>query len=121
MKLNTETIISILSGLSSVILIVLTIVITSTKNKTTKNVAQNIYDVISFIQGAIIKAEQHNNYSGEDKYTIVATELKSYLLDKKIELEEDAQKALIENEIALSNAVNVNKKNKIDIIKTEEV
>lgn len=121
MKLDTATMISILSGLLSVILIVLTIVITSTKNKTTKNTAQKIYDVISFIQGAVIKAEQHSNYSGEDKFTIVATELKSYLLDKKIELQEDTQKTLIENEIVLSNAVNVDKKSKSDTIKTEEV
>lgn len=121
MKLDATTIISILSGVLSAILIILTIVIISTKNKTTKNTAQKIYDVISFIQGAVMKAETHTNYSGADKFTIVATELKSYLLDKKIELEADTQKTLIENEITLSNAVNVDKKNKSDIITTEEV
>ena len=121
MKLDTATIISILSGALSIALIVLTIIMALTKNKNTKNTAQKIYDVISFIQGSIIKAEKHLNYSGDDKYTIVATELKSYLLDNKLEIEEEAQRILIENEITLSNAVNVDKKNKCDIIKTEEV
>ena len=121
MKVDVSTIISIISGILTATMIVLTIVITKTKNKTTKNTAQKIYDIISFIQGAVIRAEKHSNYSGEDKFTIVATELKSYLLDNKIEIEEETQKTLIENEITLSNEVNVDKKNKSDIIKTEEV
>ena len=121
MKFDWTTILSTASAVMGVMLIILTIIIAKSKNKTTRETAQKVYDVISFIQGAIVKAETHSNYTGEDKFTIVATDLKQYLLDHKMNLTEETQKNLIENEITLSNAVNVDKKNKSDIISNEEV
>ena len=121
MKVDWRTILSTASVVLGILSIVLFLIKTKSKNKTIRETAQKVYDVISFIQGAIVKAEKHLNYTGDDKFTIVATELKQYLLDNKIDLAEETQKTLIENEITLSNAVNVDKKSKSDIIKQEEV
>lgn len=119
--MDWKTILSTASVILGILSMILFFIKNKSKNKTIRETAQKVYDVIEFIQGAICKAEKHVNYTGEDKFTIFATELKQYLIDNKIDLAEDTQKTLIENEITLSNAVNVDKKSKCAIIENKEV
>ena len=107
MELNT--ILSIASIVIYVILIVLTIIIKRCNNAKTKQTAQTTYDIIKTIQQLIIKAETHVGYTGVDKFDFVMTNLDKYLFENKLSLDTETKTNLIENEIILSNNVNVDK------------
>lgn len=70
-----------------------------------------------FIRDMVKLAEECKDYSGEEKKKFVLTRVKEYLLEKsnayiRKYLSESVIDQMIEDEVALTNAVNVDKKNK---------
>lgn len=92
----------------SLVTTILSVIIKHTKSEKTKNTATSILNIVDKIQGLIIEAEKHVNYSGNDKFDFVMTRMKAFLMANKIAINEDTIIDLIEKEIVLSKNVNTN-------------
>lgn len=91
--------------------IILSIVIGFSKNKKVKKLASNILLITEMAKTYIVEAEQKTNYTGQEKKEFVITRLLKFIVDNSIKnITEEMLSDIIENEVALTNEVNVNKK-----------
>lgn len=84
------------------------------KGKIQFNASQSLQ---SFIRDMVKLAEECKGYTGEEKKKFVWTRIKEYLLEKsnayiRKYIKDEVIDKMIEDEVALTNAVNVDKKNK---------
>ena len=92
--------------------IITSILVTFAKNKKVRQYANNILSVTEKAKEFIIEAEKQTHYTGAEKKFFVMSRLLKYLYDMKIKsLSEDTLSEIVENEVALTNEVNISKKN----------
>lgn len=118
---NILSIVYIVLLVLSIVSTILTLIIKNTKNTKTKENAQSVFDVVKKIQDLIIKAEEHIGYTGIDKFDYVITRAKEFMTANKYTIKEEELETLIENEITLSNNVNVKKEEKQETTTIENV
>lgn len=94
-----------------VMAIVLSTVIGFSKNRKVKKWTSNIILITEMAKTYIVEAEQKTNYTGLEKKQFVITRLLKFIVDKSIQnITEETLSDIIENEVALTNEVNVDKK-----------
>lgn len=90
---------------------VLSILISVVKNSKVKKFASNILTVSEKAKEYIVEAEANKNYTGSEKKSYVITRLLKFIVDNSISnVDETTVSNIIENEVALTNEVNVEKK-----------
>lgn len=81
------------------------------KNKKVKRYANNILTVTEVTKTYIKEAEKMTNYTGSEKKNYVMSRLLKYLYDNAIKkVSEETLSDIIENEVSLTNEVNIGKK-----------
>lgn len=81
------------------------------KNKKVKRYANNILTVTEVAKTYIKEAEKMTNYTGAEKKNFVLSRLLKYIYDNAIKkVSEDTLSDIIENEVSLTNEVNIEKK-----------
>lgn len=81
------------------------------KNKKVKKMASNILLITEMSKKFIVEAEQKTNYTGLEKKQFVITRLLKFIVDNSIQnISEETLSDIIENEVSLTNEVNVDKK-----------
>ena len=91
--------------------ILASVIITKFKNAKVRKYANHILSVSEVAKDYIIEAENHTNYTGVEKKSFVLSRLLKYLVDNHIRsVSEKTLSDIIENEVALTNSVNVQKK-----------
>ena len=92
--------------------IITSIIVTYAKNKKVRQYANNVLSVTEKAKEFIIEAEKQTNYTGTEKKFFVMSRLLKYLFDMKIKsISEEMLSEIVENEVALTNEVNISKKN----------
>lgn len=95
-----------------VLTVILSTIIGMAKNSRVKKHASSIILITEMAKSYIIEAEKHSNYTGKEKKEYVLTRLLKFVFDNAIKnIKEDVLSDIIENEVALTNEVNVSKKN----------
>lgn len=81
------------------------------KNVKAKNKLIAINKLATVIQGFIVEAEEHSNYTGAEKKEYVMTKTNRYAIENKIPYDEQAVSDKVEEMVALSKEVNVREHN----------
>lgn len=91
--------------------ILASVIIAKAKNAKVRKYANHILSVSEIAKDFIVEAEKHTNYTGAEKKSFVLSRLLKYLVDNAIHsVSEKTLSDIIENEVALTNSVNVVKK-----------
>lgn len=111
--MQIEHILSIASGALTIITIILSIILSCTKNKKTVKNCQTALDLVQEVKYFIVEAERKKNYTGDEKkdYVTMQTVLWCIRNNKEIPTEEQLSNLIDEN-VEFTNWVNVDKKNK---------
>lgn len=110
---NVKLIVMIASLILSAVMVVLYIVSRVTRKKSTKekvenalNTAQSMLDVLGIVQNAVIKAESHLNFTGQEKFDNAFISVKNELMKSNKQIDDKTLTDLIENEVVVSSVVN---------------
>lgn len=91
--------------------IIVSFVISFTKNKKVKKYANSILNITEVAKTFIVEAEKQKNYTGTEKKNFVMSRLLKFIFENSIKkVSEETLSDIIENEVALTNEVNVQKK-----------
>ena len=106
--LNWEQIIKLASAIISVLATVVGLLIPLIKNTKAKKKLIGLKKLSDSLQDLVIKAEQHVNYTGDEKKEYVITRANRYAMENKLPFNEQAVSDIIESLVTVSK--NVNKK-----------
>lgn len=73
---------------------------------------QSVFDLFNLVQTAVINAEVNKNFSATEKFNTAFTSIKNELFKQNKSADDEILSTMIENEIALSEKVNSDDKQK---------
>lgn len=107
-----QLILPIVSGCITLLTLILSIIISKTKNTKVKTDCDNILKFLFKIEEFIAKAEECSNWTGNEKKQFVLSML--YNDAKDVGITEDALDGLIEQFVYFTNLVNTKKKGDLE-------
>lgn len=73
---------------------------------------QSVFDLFNLVQNAVINAEVNKNFSATEKFNTAFTSIKNELFKQNKSADDEILSTMIENEIALSEKVNSDERQK---------
>lgn len=112
MNFSTETIISIISGIGASLSILGGVIalLSKSKSKKARTIAESMNKVYEFCKDAVILAEQFLNFTGKEKKEYATTLVKQCCIEEGIKINNEEISGDIEDIIKISKVVNNNRK-----------
>lgn len=104
--MDLQQIISLVLGLLNVVIIILSLIIGISKNKKTTNDCKTALDFVTALRDYIVSAEQKQNYSGQEKKSLVELQAQLWCINHNYKVDEKTISEMIDEEVAFTNTIN---------------